>query len=156
ALAGDGKMAALSFTALNGNDTTPEALMRINRAANWQQFLDALKLYQAPPQNIVYADTEGNIGFVGAGLVPIRKKGTALTPVDGASGDYDWNGTIPVAQWPQLYNPPAGFAFNANNAIVGPDSAYYYGVGWEEPFRAERLQQFFNTIDRHTLDTSAA
>src|SRR5262249_43753953 len=51
---------------------------------------------------------------------------------------------------------PAGFAFNANNAIVGPDSAYWYGQDWEEPFRAQRLQRLFDTTDKHSLDTSAA
>lgn len=155
ALAGSGKVMALAFTALDHGDATPEALLRINRASNWQEFKDALELYQAPPQNIVYADTEGNIGFFAAGRVPIRKKGDGLVPADGASGDYDWDGTIPFEEWPHVYNPPAGFVFNANNAIVSSDSPRFYGADWEEPFRAERVQQFFNTVGKHSADTSA-
>jgi penicillin amidase len=155
ALAGDGKVMALAFTALRQNDATPEALLRIDRAANWQQFMDALQLYRAPPQNIVYADTAGNIGFVAAGIVPQRQSGKGLVPADGALGANDWITLIPFARWPHVYNPPAGFVFNANNAVVPPDSADYYGEDWEEPFRAERLQQWFDSVDKHTLETSA-
>ena len=155
ALAGSGKVMALAFTALGDNDTTPEALVRINRATNWQEFQAALQLYQAPPQNIVYADTGGNIGFVAAGLVPVRKSGKGLVPADGASGNFDWTGMIPFASWPQAYNPPAGFVFNANNAVIAANSPDYYGVDWEEPYRAQRLQQIFDTTAKHTLDTSA-
>ncbi len=57
---------------------------------------------------------------------------------------------------PQLFNPPTGFIFNANNAIVPPDNDPYLGQDWEEPYRARRIQQYFDTTDKHSLDTSAA
>jgi penicillin amidase len=156
ALAGDGKVMALAFTGLGESDTTTEALMRVNRAQNWDQFLDALKLFQTPTQNIVFADAAGNIGFISPGLVPLRKSGDGLAPADGASGANDWTGFIPFAQLPQAYNPPAGFLFNANNANVPDDSVPTFGRDWEEPYRARRIQQFFDTIEKHSLDTSAA
>ena len=78
---------ALAFSGLGDRDTTTEALMRVNRAQNWDQFLEALKLFQTPTQNIVFADIAGNIGFISPGLVPLRKSGDGLTPADGASGD---------------------------------------------------------------------
>ncbi len=155
-LAGSGKVMALAFTGLNMIDTTSEALMRVNLATNWQDFLKALQLYQAPPQNIVYADVGGNIGFVGAGNVPVRKKGDASVPSDGSTDDYDWTEIIPFEQWPQVYNPPAGFIFNANNAIVSPNAPHFYGTDWEEPFRAERLQEIFNVTDKFNLDKAAS
>ena len=154
-LAGEGKVMALAFTGLGGEDTTSEALMHLNRAKDWQEFREALKLYQSPPQNVVYADNDGNIGFINPGLVPVRKQGNGRQPVDGASGRFDWNGTVPFDELPQLHNPEAGFIFNANNAIVDTMSTHFYGEDWEEPYRARRLQYFFNTLDQHTLDTSA-
>ena len=154
-VAGAGKVAALAFTGLGDRDTTIEAAMRLNGARNWDDFLDAMRLFQTPTQNIVYADVSGDIGFFSPGLVPLRKSGDGLAPVDGPSGAFDWTGMIPFEQLPQLHNPPAGFAFNANNANVPDDHQPNFGRDWEENFRARRIQQFFDTIDKHSLDTSA-
>ncbi len=155
AVAGAGKVATLAFTGLGDRDTTIEALMRLNAARNWDEFLGAMRLFQTPTQNIVYADVSGDIGFFRPGLVPLRKSGDGLAPVDGASGAFDWIGMIPFEQLPQLHNPTAGFAFNANNANVPDDHQPTFGRDWEENFRARRIQQFFDTIDKHSLDTSA-
>ena len=154
--AGPGQAVALAYTGLGDRDTTAEAFMRVDAARNWGEFLDALRVYQTPTQNLVYADVAGNIGFFNPGLVPMRKAGDGLGPVDGASGDFDWTGMIPFDQLPQLYNPAIGFAFNANNADVPDDHRPSFGQDWEETFRARRIQQFFDTIDKHSLDTSAA
>ena len=130
--------------------------MRVNAARNWDEFLDALKPYQTPTQNLVYADVDGDIGFISPGLLPMRKSGDGLAPADGASGAADWTGTIPFDQAPQLHNPAAGFVFNANNAIVGRRHSRPLGRDWEESFRARRIQQFFDADPKHSLDLSAA
>jgi penicillin amidase len=155
-LAGPGKAIALAFTGLGAEDTTTEAMMRVNGAHNWEEFLAALRLYQTPTQNLVYADVSGDIGFISPGLVPQRKSGDGLAPTDGATGATDWTGFVPFEQLPQLHNPPAGFAFNANNAIVAPDRETMFGRDWEEAFRARRIQQFFESTDKHSLESSAA
>jgi penicillin amidase len=155
-VAGPGEAVALAYTGLGDRDTTAEAFMRVNAARNWGEFLDALRLYQTPTQNLVYADVAGNIGFFNPGLVPVRKSGDGLVPVDGASGASDWTGPIPFDQLPQLFNPAIGFAFNANNADVPDDHRPSFGQDWEETFRARRIQQFFDTIEKHSLETSAA
>ncbi len=154
-LDGPGRVMALAFTGLGGKDTTAEALLRINHAKDWTAFCAALKLYQGPPQNIVYADTAGHIGFFAPGLLPVRNKSAGTSPADGASGRFDWVGSMPFTQAPQLYDPPAGYIFNANNAIVGPAFPYWLGSDWEESFRAQRLQQFFDGPDKHDLDFAA-
>jgi penicillin amidase len=155
ALAGPGKAIALAFTGLGDRDTTAEALMRVNVARNWSEFLDALRPYQTPTQNFAYADVDGDIGFISPGLLPTRKSGDGLVPVDGASGGADWTGVMTFDQAPQLHNPASGFIFNANNAIVGPEKAAEYGRDWEETFRARRLQQFFDANPKLSLELSA-
>ena len=155
-VAGPGKAAALAFTGLSDRDTSFEAVMRLDAARNWGEFLDAMRLYQTPTQNIVYADVSGDIGFFSPGLVPLRKSGDGLAPVDGATGAFDWIGMIPFEELPQLHNPEAGFAFNANNANVPEGHQPTFGQDWEEAFRARRIQQFFDTIDKHSLETSTA
>jgi len=157
AIAGPGKVMALAYNALGGRDTTIEAMLRIDHAKDWSQFRDALKLFQTPEQNMVFADAGGNIGFISPALLPVRKSGDGLAPSDGASGATDWIGYAPFDKMPQIFNPPAGFIFNANNAIVPPDNDPYLGQDWEEPYRARRIQQFFDRLgDKHSLDTSEA
>ncbi len=156
ALAGPGKAMALAYAGLGAQDTSAESFLSLGAAHNWDEFLAALRLYQTPTFNFVYADVSGDIGFISAGLVPLRKSGDGLAPADGASGASDWTGTIPFERWPQLRNPQAGFAFNANNAIVADDYQPPLGRDWEEAFRARRIQQFFDAIDKHSLETSAA
>ena len=151
-----GKVVALAFTGLSDHDTTAEAIMRLDAARNWNEFLDAMRMYQTPTQNVVYADVAGDIGFFSPGLVPVRKSGDGLTPVDGASGAFDWVGMVPFEQLPQLHDPAAGFAFNANNANVPDDHQPTFGQDWDEGFRARRIQEFFDTIGTHSLGTSAA
>jgi len=154
--AGDGKVMAFAFTGLGDRDRTSESLMWLNRAHNWAEVLGALRLYETPPQNVVFADAKGNIGFINPGIVPVRKQGYGTVPADGASGQNDWVGFVPFNLLPQLYNPPAGYIFNANNAVVGPAFTYFIGQDWEEPYRAERLQQFFDSPEKQTLDTSSS
>ncbi len=157
ALAGPGKAIALAFTGLGDHDASAEALLRINVAKNWDEFLDALKIFQTPTQNFAFADVDGDIGFISPGLLPTRKSGDGSLPADGASGAGDWTGVIPFEEWPQVHNPDVGFIFNANNAIVPPDQFAKYGRDWEEAFRARRIQQFFDAATaKHSLEDSAA
>ena len=101
-----GTAVALAFTGLEEDDTTPDALYRLNRARNQQEFLDAMRLYIAPVQNIHYADRSGTIGLIAPGRYPVRANGNGLTPVDGASGSHDWLGVLPFDAVPKQFNPP--------------------------------------------------
>ncbi len=154
-LAGPGKAIALAFTGFSDKDTTTEGIIRVDAAHNWNEFTAALRLVQAPMQNIGYADVSGDIGIISPGLLPRRKSGNGLAPTAGDTGQTDWDGWVPFEELAQAHNPSAGFLFNANNALVPPDLEDKFGHDWEEPFRARRLQQFFDSIDKHSLETSA-
>ena len=78
------------------DDRSAEAIWDINRAGDWPGFRDALRNFVGPPQNIVYADIDGTIGFIAAGRIPIRKNGDGWLPAPGWTGEYDWQGYHPV------------------------------------------------------------
>ena len=129
-LAGPGKVMALAFTGLGAADTTSEAFWLLNQARGQDDVLQALKAYQAPPQNIVYADRDGHIGFINPGLLPIRKAGDGRMPADGASGAFDWTGMASFDRMPQVRDPEAGFILNANSAVVPRNFSPSLGSDW--------------------------
>jgi len=151
-LVGETHVVSLAFTGLSEQDTSGEALYRVNRARSWAAFRDALRLLKVPQQNIVYADTAGNIGLVAPGDVPIRRGGDGRVPAPGWVADYDWTGMVPFDALPQVFNPPDGRLVNANNALVGPDYPYLLTADWPDAYRAQRILDWLRADgDRHSL-----
>src|SRR5690606_29279107 len=64
---------AFSWTALRPDDMTLQAALRVNRAQDWNGFLDAVRDFHAPQQNMHYADRDGNLGFIAPGRIPVRR-----------------------------------------------------------------------------------
>jgi penicillin amidase len=139
---------ALRWTALDGGDTTVDAFLSVNYAANWDEFTDALSLYIAPSQNFVYADVEGNIGYYAPGRIPIRQgpdhKG--MLPVPGWNDDYAWGDWIPFAELPNAFNPPSGYVATANNRVVDESYPYLLGNDWASPYRAQRIVELIEEM----------
>src|SRR5262249_28033666 len=92
--------------------------LSVARANNRQEFLKALEAWKSPSENFVYADVDGNIGWVAAALTPIRKGWDGLLPVPGAAGNYEWQGYLAVNDLPQSFNPPNHWIATANHNIL--------------------------------------
>jgi penicillin amidase len=131
---------ALQWTALQASSTM-DALFELDRAANWTQFRAAAADFSVPAQNLVYADTEGNIGYQAPGRIPIRKNGDGRWPVPGWTDQYDWTGYIPFSALPTEYNPSQGYIVTANNAVVGPTYPYMLTTDWDYGYRSQRISQ---------------
>jgi len=121
----------------------------LGQAKNWKEFREVMKHVWGPAQNAVYADIDGNIGYVMAARVPIRKKGHGEVPVPGDTDDYEWTGYIPFDQLPQALNPESGLIVTANARVVGPNYKPYLTDRWEEPYRTARIYDLLH--DRHDL-----
>jgi penicillin amidase len=113
--------------------------LALMRAKNWNEFVEAAGRYKVPSQNIVYADVNGNIGWVAAGLAPIRKNWSGLLPVPGDTGEYEWGGYLPISEMPQVYNPARHFVATANNNILPPGYTKQLAYEWSMPFRVDRI-----------------
>ena len=111
----------------------------LGKAKNWEEFRNTMKKVWGPGQNAVYADVQGNIGYIMAARVPIRKKGRGEVPVPGDSDDYEWTGYVPFEQLPQAFNPESGLIVTANARVVGPGYKPYLTDRWEEPYRTARI-----------------
>ena len=132
-----------------------EAVYKLNAATNWHEFLTALHDWDAPAQNFVYADQQGNIGYIMAGAIPIRAQGQALLPSPGWTGEYEWTGMIPFTELPQTYNPPQHFIVTANNRVVDDSYPYYISHEWSNGYRAQRIQDLLTSKGQLTTDDMA-
>ncbi|MGA4607262.1 penicillin acylase family protein [Pseudoalteromonas maricaloris] len=132
---------SLRWTALRDRDTSYEALFQLNFADSWDKFKQSLSYHIAPNMNFLYADREGNIGFLGAGQIPIRKNGKGDLPLAGWDSSNHWSGFVPSHQWPQAFNPEQGFIINANNKNVTDEYPYFVSQDWASPARAQRIEQ---------------
>jgi penicillin G amidase len=111
----------------------------LGKAQNWGEFREIMKGIWGPGQNVVYADVDGNIGYVLGAHVPVRKKGHGEVPVPGDTDEYEWTGYIPFEQLPQVFNPESGMIVTANARVVGPNYKPYLTDDWEEPYRTSRI-----------------
>jgi penicillin amidase len=125
-----------------GNDFSDEftAILGVNNATNWNEFKSALKDFAVPGQNFVYADKEGNIGYVFGSKLPIRNSAGATFVFDGSTDKYDWKGYISQDQIPTLFNPTRDFIASANNKTL-KDFKYYISNLWEPTSRIDRIDE---------------
>ena len=102
-------------------------------------------------QNMVYADTAGNIGLISPARVPIRRKGDGSMPVPGWTCEYDWAGFVPFDELPRAYNPAGGMIVNANARLVPDNYRHFISRDWAEPYRQRRANQLLQEVERHPV-----
>jgi penicillin amidase len=143
---------AFAWTALADDDRTFQSSLELGRSGTWRDFLSAVRNLNAPQQNMVYADIDGNIGYVAAGRVPVRKPENdlkGLTPALGWEARYDWAGYVPFEDLPQSYNPASGRLWTANDKIVAPGYKPFITSEWQPPYRANRIGALLEATPRH-------
>jgi penicillin amidase len=114
--------------------------LALDRAANWEEFNQALRRYPGPGQNFVYADVDGNIGYHAAGMLPIRQGCRGDVPADGDKDDCLWSGTIPYDDLPQVFNPESGIITSANQNPFPENYRYPVNGGFGPPYRAMEIR----------------
>ncbi|MCW4458085.1 penicillin acylase family protein [Microbacterium sp. MPKO10] len=145
---------SLQWTALTPGNTA-RAVFAMNSATDWDSFRDAARLFDVPSQNLIYADTEGNIGYQAPGRVPVRTTGDGTTPLPGWTSENSWSGYVDFDDLPRTYNPPQGYIVTANNAAVGPDYPEFITADWDAGYRAEQItERLTGLIDEGTPITA--
>ena len=132
------RVLAMRWTAQDPS-TEVRALLGMNRARNAAEFTTALRGFDNPHQNVLFADADGNIGYWMAGRVPVRGSGDGVLPVAGWTGEGAWTGYLSFDQHPHVLNPPAGFIVSANNRQAGADYPHRIASHWAAPYRAQRI-----------------
>jgi len=133
---GESRQVALRWTLYDGLHMP---FFDVDTAQNWEEFRKAFSQLDAPGQNVVYADVDGNIGYQTTGHVPIRASGDGSVPVSGADDAHGWTGYIPFDKLPNIYNPASGVIATANGRIAPDVYPYSISAEWEAPWRTARI-----------------
>ena len=119
----------------------------MNRARDCREFREALRYWTTPAENVIYADDQGNIGFMYPGRLPIRARGNGLVPVPGWTGEYEWKGYVPFEELPQALNPSQGYVATANNRTVGDDYPFHISCDYCSSDRACRIIELIEAAE---------
>lgn len=142
---------ALCWTAYQPSEQL-KAIRLMNMAQNCTEFHQATRYWTVPVQNMVYADTAGNIAYTFPGLVPIRTKGDGRVPVPGWTGEYEWTGFIPFEDLPHFVNPIDGYIVSANHRVVNESYPYLLGFDFSIKDRAVRIHELIQQSGQLTLE----
>ena len=136
-----------------GNEYSNEvrSVYLLNRARNWEEFREAVKTFIAVSQNIIYADTDNNIGLQTAAGIPIRESG-GFQIMPGDTDRYDWKGIVPFEELPYSFNPECGYVSSANNKTVNDDYPYYISLWFAVPDRIDRIREMLEAKSKFNVD----
>ena len=131
-----------------------DGILNMNLALDYDEFSKAIESINGPQLNVVYSDIDGNIGLFITGDIPIRLKGDGQLPVDGSTGEFDWDGIVPTDQMPKLLNPEKGYIISCNNKIIDDNYPYFLGNSFMNGYRANRIESVFSSSSKISIEMS--
>ena len=129
-----------------------KATYLLAKAKDINDVKDALRYWELPSQNFVFADTSGNIGYWCCATVPIRSKGDGFLPAPGWTGEYEWAGYVPFEMRPHSINPKEGFFATANTQVALDNYHHFISNYYEPKDRFTRIQQLLNAKEKLSVE----
>jgi len=126
-------------------DASLEGFYNINHAKNIEDVLNAGEYMKIVCQNLVAADSSGNIGWHITGKSPIREGYSGRLPADGSRSDFGWRGFVPYDELPSTLNPASGEIVSSNDRRMSDDYPYSISYSWSAPYRARRIKELLNS-----------
>lgn len=129
-----------------------KSFVLLNRAKTFKDCQTALESIGTPAQNFICADNKNNIGIFHNGNFPIRWAGQGRMIGDGSDPAYDWKGTIPKDEVPNVINPSRGFVSSANQKPTDETYPHYLGWKWDVSYRGSRINELLKAKSKLSVD----
>lgn len=150
-----GHVAALSWTALSGADTSMTAAIRLMQAKTVDAAIEAGRLAVAPSQNLVLAGP-GGIALQTIGQMPARDAGhpsQGRMPAPGWLPTVGFKGVLPYEDNPSFRNPSSGLLGNTNNKTVDRPFPNHVSFLWGDTQRIQRWLTLMKSREVHTRES---
>ncbi|SHN11506.1 penicillin amidase [Cyclobacterium lianum] len=142
---------ALKWTA-HGPSNEQRSFLELNRATNYEDYLEAISHFTAPAQNFAFASREGDIAMTVQGKFPLKWTGQGKYLMDGSNSAFEWQGYIPTAHNAKEINPDRGFVASANQHPVSRNYPYYVFSDQFEYYRNRRINERLAAMNQITPD----
>ena len=126
--------------------------IELNKAKNYEDYAKALKHWDAPAQNFVFASTQGDIALWIQGKFANKWEGQGKFLMDGTQSENDWQSFIPQAYNAHTKNPERGFVSSANQHPVDESYPFYVFNDGYETYRNRVINDFFNSKEKFSVD----
>ena len=125
-----------------------DAVLAMNVAEDAADIQAAAALFDVPSQNIVFATTDGHIGYQAPGRIPVRADvpggpvpSDGTWPRPGWDSRYEWQGFVDPAAMPRALDPVEGFVVTANQAVTPAGVGPFLTEDWDYGYRAQRIRE---------------
>jgi penicillin amidase len=151
---GSGKTLAMIWMAHRGTNELL-SLYLVNRAGNYEGFVEGIRHFECPAQNFIYADRHGNIALWGQGRFINKWKDQGKYVMMGDISATLWGDTIPMNENPHVLNPPQQYLASANQVVTDNTYPYWYNGNFSE-FRSWSINHFLNdTLKKNAAEMMA-
>ncbi|WP_138433833.1 penicillin acylase family protein [Winogradskyella algicola] len=136
----------------HGGGNNQKTFLELNKAKNYDDYVQALQYWNAPAQNFVFASTEGDIALWIQGKFPNKWEGQGKFLMDGSNPENDWQSYIPQQFNAHTKNPERGFVSSANQHPVDENYPYYVFNDGYETYRNRVINDYFNSKEKFSVE----
>lgn len=124
---------------------------KLNRARNYEEYVESLEDFSGPAQNFVFASNEGDIALWVNGHFPNKWEGQGRYILDGSREDHLWADPIPHEHNPHMKNPGRGFVSSANQRSAAADYPYWLQDSQASFSRGKRINERLSGMESATV-----
>ncbi|MCL4675785.1 MAG: penicillin acylase family protein, partial [Pararhodobacter sp.] len=150
-----GHVAALSWTALSGTDTSLSAAIGLMRAQSVAEAIAAGEAFVAPAQNLMLIDRQ-HIAMQMIGQMPRRDSAhptQGRMPAPGYDEAARWQGILPYSANPHFVDPQTGLLGNTNNKPLSRPFPLHVSFDWGDRVRIQRWVRLMRQRGVHTRES---
>ncbi len=128
-----------------------QSIYLLNRAKNYSEYTQAIRYFECPHQNMIYADVQGNIAIWSQGRFVHKTPGQGMFVMPGNTSENQWKSFLPFEVTPHAINPARGYLSSANEVNTDPSYPFWYN-GYFHELRALRINHLLDSMKGITVE----